>query len=196
VKRFFMLSLLLGGAAFIPCGLHAQAAPEKGGHELEIWTSGGHGVKGIASDIGVWTVGGRYGWILTDARGPGFLRGNFEYALDVVPIFWIFQPGGAAYGVAIDPFAFKWNLSARGRVVPYADIDGGALITNRQTPPGTSRTNFTPSAALGMHVLGKKLNWSAEVRYTHISNAGLASLNPGINALQVRIGVGKFTPAR
>ena len=195
MKRFLMLSLLLGGTAFIPGGLYAQA-PEKGGHELEIWTSGGHGVKGIASDIGVWTVGGRYGWILTDARGPDFLRGNFEYALDVVPIFWIFQPGGAVYGVAIDPFAFKWNLSARGHVVPYADIDGGALVTNRQTPPGTSRTNFTPSAALGMHVLGKKLNWSAEVRYTHISNAGLASLNPGINALQVRIGVGMFTHAR
>ena len=186
--------LLVG--LFICCGsrtIHAQAGPEKGGRELEIWTSGGHGVRGAASDIGVWTAGGRYGWILTGPRGPGLLRGNLEYAVDVVPFFWIFQPGGAAYGVAIDPFAFKWNLTARGRYVPYADLDGGVLLTNRQTPPGTSRTNFTPSAAVGMHILGKKFNWSAEVRYAHISNAGLASINPGVNTLQVRIGVGMFT---
>jgi hypothetical protein len=105
----------------------------------------------------------------------------------------VFQPGGAAYGVAVDPFAFKWNFNARGRVVPYADLDGGVLVSNRQIPPGTSRVNFTPSAALGMHILGRKFNWSAEVRYMHISNAGLGSTNPGINTVQFRIGVGMFT---
>ena len=180
-------------AAIGPSAVRAQAGPEKGGNELQLWTGGGHGVKGLSSDVGVWTVGGRYGWILTSPRGPGFLRGNFEYAVDVVPIFWIFQPQGTAYGVAIDPLVLKWNFSARGRVVPYADLDGGALFTNRQAPPGTSRVNFTPSAALGMHILGKKFNWCAEVRYAHISNAGLSSINPGINSVQVRIGVGKFT---
>jgi len=194
MKRRFVFFLLMG--LFVTCGpapVRSQTGPEKGGSELELWTSGGHSVRGIASDIGVWTAGGRYGWILTDPRGPGFLRGSFEYAVDVVPLVLIFQPGSTAYGVAIDPFALKWNLNARGRYVPYADVDGGVLRTNRQTPPGTSRTNFTPSAAVGVHVLGKRFNWSAEVRYAHISNAGIASINPGINTLQVRIGVGMFT---
>jgi lipid A 3-O-deacylase len=190
---FLLVGLLMTTGA---SAVHAQAGPEKGGHELELWTGGGHAVKGINSDIGVWTVGGRYGWILTGPRGPGFLRGKFEYAVDAVPIFWIFQPGGTAYGVGINPFAFKWNLNARGRVVPYAVIDGGILATNRQTPPGTSRINFTPSAALGMHILGERFNWSAEVRYVHISNAGISSSNPGINTVQVRIGVGMFTHSR
>jgi lipid A 3-O-deacylase len=194
MKAPFVLFLLVGVlATCVPAAVRAQTGPEKGGHELEVWTSGGHSVRGIASDIGVWNAGGRYGWILTSPRGPGFLRGNFEYAVDVVPVFLIFQPGGTAYGVAVDPLALKWNLNARGRYVPYADLDGGVLRTNRQTPPGTARTNFTPSAAVGVHVLGKKFNWSAEVRYAHISNAGIASLNPGINTLQVRIGVGMFT---
>jgi lipid A 3-O-deacylase len=178
------------------CGvsaLHAQTGPEKGGHELELWTGGGHGVKGVASDTGVWTVGGRYGWVLTNPRGPGFLRGKFEYAVDVVPIFWLFQPGNIAYGMAVDPFAFKWNIDTHGQIVPYFDLDGGALITNRQVPPGTSRANFTSSGAVGMHILGKKFNWSAEVRYMHISNAGIASTNPGINTVQVRLGIGTFT---
>jgi lipid A 3-O-deacylase len=176
--------------------VHAQTGPERGGHELELWTGGGHGVKGVASDTGVWTVGGRYGWVLTDPRGPGFLRGNFEYAVDVVPVFWVFQPGGAAYGAAVDPFTLKWNFNPHGRVVPYIDLDGGALVTNRQTPRGTSRVNFTPSAALGIHFLGKRCTWSTEVRYMHISNAGIGSLNPGINTLQLRFGVGMFRRPR
>ena len=188
---FLGLLAIAGGST-----AHAQTGPEKGGHEMQFWTGGGHAVKGINSNVGVWNAGARYGWILTSPRGPGFLRGEFEYAVDVVPIYWIFQPKGTAYGVAVDPFAFKWNFEAHGRVVPYADLDGGALYTNRQTPPGTSRINFTPSAAVGMHILGKKLTWSAEVRYVHISNAGISAINPGINTVQVRIGIGRFTRGR
>jgi hypothetical protein len=52
--------------------------------------------------------------------------------------------------------------------------------------------NFSPSAALGMHLLGDKHALSVELRYLHISNAGLSSPNPGINTVEVRVGVGKF----
>jgi hypothetical protein len=52
--------------------------------------------------------------------------------------------------------------------------------------------NFTPSTALGVHLLGDKHCFSVEVRYLHISNAGLSYYNPGINTVQVRVGVGKF----
>ena len=197
MKRLIVWFLLLGCVTVAGAvRADAQAGPEKGGNELELWTGGGHGVKGIASNTGVWMAGGRYGWVLTDPRGPDFLRGRFEYAVDVVPIFWLFQPGGSAYGVAVDPVVFKWNFDTHGRIVPYVDLDGGVLFTNRKTPPGTSRLNFTPSGAVGIHLLGKKINWSAEVRYMHISNAGFASQNPGINTLQVRIGVGMFTRPR
>jgi hypothetical protein len=47
-------------------------------------------------------------------------------------------------------------------------------------------------AALGTHILGARHNVSLELRYMHISNAGLATPNPGINTVQVRLGVGKF----
>jgi hypothetical protein len=43
-----------------------------------------------------------------------------------------------------------------------------------------------------MHILGEKHNISFELRYMHISNAGLARPNPGINTLQVRLGIGRF----
>jgi hypothetical protein len=30
----------------------------------------------------------------------------------------------------------------------------------------------------------------------HVSNAGLANLNPGVNTVQVRLGIGRFFPER
>ena len=185
--------LLLFALSLLSPVAQAQAGPETGGHELQIWTGGGHGLTGSTSDTGVWNLGLRYGWILTDPVGPGFLRGRFEYAVDVVPVFLVAQRTGTAYGFGLNPFALKWNFAAGHRAVPYVDIGGGTLFTNDRVPPGTSHVNFTTSAAFGMHVLGKKYNWSAEVRYMHISNAGLTTPNPGINTIQLRLGLGRFT---
>ena len=173
--------------------LHAQDGPEHGGHELQIWTGGGHGTNGSQSGDGVFNIGARYGWILTDAQGPGFLRGRFEYAVDVVPVFVVIQTTNTAYGLGVNPFALKWNFAAHGSVVPYVDIGGGTLFTNVKVPEGTSHVNFTTSGALGIHFLRGKYNWSAEVRYMHISNAGISRPNPGINTIQVRLGLGRFT---
>jgi hypothetical protein len=171
----------------------AQADPEQGGHDLQLWTGGGHGLNGSTASSGVWNVGARYGWILTAPHGPGFLRGQFEYAVDVVPVFVVVQRTGTAYGFGLNPFALKWNFTKARKVVPYFELGGGTLFTNANVPPGTSRINFTSSGALGLHFLRSKYNWSAEIRFMHISNAGLASLNPGINTLQLRLGFGRFT---
>jgi Lipid A 3-O-deacylase (PagL) len=170
-----------------------QAGPEGGGHELQFWSGGGHAINGSSSDTGVWNAGFRYGWVLTDPIGPGFVQGRFEYAVDAIPIFLVVQRGGAAYGVGLDPFALKWNFTSQHDVVPYFEIGGGTLFTNTQVPAGTSRVNFTTTGAVGIHFLRSKYNWNAEVRFMHISNAGLGSPNPGINTIQVRLGFGRFT---
>lgn len=174
-------------------GSRAQAGPEDGGHDLQIWTGGGHGLNGSTANSGVWNVGLRYGWILTSPHGPGFLQGQFEYAADVVPVFMVVQRDGTAYGFGLNPFALKWNFTRAHKVVPYIELGGGTLFTNIDVPPGTSRVNFTSSGALGLHFLGNKYNVSAELRFMHISNASLANLNPGINTLQLRLGFGRFT---
>jgi hypothetical protein len=171
----------------------AQAGPVEGGHELQVWTGGGHGINGSQSGDGVWNVGFRYGLILTKPHGPGFLRGRLEYAIDAVPVFMVVQKTNTAYGVGINPFAFKWALDTRTSVVPYLELGGGTLFTNTKVPEGTSRINFTTSGASGIHFLRRKHNISAEVRFMHISNAGLATPNPGINTLQFRIGIGLFS---
>lgn len=174
----------------------AQARLEDGGHEIQLWSGGGHSVSGGTSDTGVWNVGLRYGWILTRPHGPGFLKGRFEYAVDAVPVFLVFQPAGTAYGAGLNPLNLKWNFATRGRVVPYLEISGGTLFTTHDVPSGTSSVNFTSGAALGTHFLGNEHSWSLEIRYLHISNAGLSSPNPGINTVQLRLGVGRVYPRR
>ena len=172
------------------CG--AQSGPEQGGHEVQIWAGGGHSVSGGRGNTGAFNAGLRYGWILTGPHLPSFLRGRFEYAVDAVPIFLIFQPANTAYGVGFDPLGLKWNFDRHGRFSPYFELTGGVLLTDHNVPTGTNTVNFMDQAALGTHILGAKRNISLELRYMHISNAGLANLNPGVNTVQVRLGVGKF----
>src|SRR5207302_9601539 len=131
--------------------------------------------------------------VRTVPHGPDCLRERLEYAVDAVPIFLIVQKRNTAYGVCINPFAFKWALDTHSSVVPYLELGGGTLFTNTKVPEGTSHINFTTSGAAGLHFLRSKHNISAEVRYLHNSNAGLATPNPGINTIQLRLGFGLFS---
>lgn len=185
---FFFLAFLFSAAAL--CA--AQASPEQGGNEVQIWAGGGHSVAGGTSRTATFNAGLRYGWILTGPHLPGILRGRFEYALDAVPLLLVFQPANTAYGVGFDPLGLKWNFERRGRLSPYLELTGGVLFTDHNVPRFTNTVNFMDQAALGTHILGAKYNWSLELRYMHISNAGLGNLNPGINTVQVRLGVGRF----
>lgn len=169
----------------------AQDRPEEGGHEFQVWSGGGPSVPGGTKDTSVWNAGIRYGWVLTAPHGPGFLNGRFEYAVDAVPAFVVFQPRNTVYGAGVNPLGLKWIFATRSSVEPYLELNGGTLFTNHEVPFGTSTINFTSSAAFGLHVL-REHAWTIEVRYTHISNAGLTTPNPGINTVQVRVGFGKF----
>lgn len=205
VRRLLCNFGLATAAALLLAGTFAsaQTGPEQGGTEIELWTAGGHSVPGGTGKTGIWDAGLRYGWVLLDSHGPGFLRGRFEYAIDAVPVYLIFEgntyflPGGrtsanTAYGVGVNPFALKWNFERHGNLVPYAELSGGLLFTTHKVPLGTSSVNFTPSAAFGAHFLTQRFAYTLEARYLHISDAGLSSLNPGINTFEVHFGIGKF----
>ena len=192
--RSWLTALAIVLLASVLCSAQNQNedAPEAGGHEIQLWAGGGHSVGGGRGSTGAFNLGARYGWVITDPHLSGFLRGRFEYTVDVVPVFVIFQPTDTAYGAGFNPLGLKWNFERHGKFSPYLELTGGALFTNHDVPAYTNNVNFTPSAAFGTHILGEKYNWSVELRYLHISNAGLAPLNPGINTVQVRLGIGKF----
>src|SRR5207245_1254957 len=110
-----VLVSLLSSLAMLLCGtVLAQVGPEHGATELQVWTAGGHSVAGGRGSTGIWDAGLRYGWVLTNPHGPGFLKGRFEYALDAVPLYLIFQPANTAYGVGLNPANLEWNFATRG----------------------------------------------------------------------------------
>jgi hypothetical protein len=183
--------------AFCSAGARAQSesstGPAFGSHELQVWAGGGYTVPGGAKNTSIANAGARYGWVLTDLHGPGFLRGRFEFALDAIPVFVLAERGQTVYGASFDPAVLRWNFEQRGRVMPYLELSGGALFTNHAVPPGANAVNFTPSFGVGISVPRGRFRWSAEIRYVHISDSNLTTINPGINTLQLRIGFGRFS---
>ena len=183
------ITIMLGLLLLAPA---ARGQAEKGAREWQLWTGGGHALPSRTPATSVWNVGARYGWILSDPAGFGPLRGRFEYAVEAVPVFWVFQPTGTAYGFGLNPVVLKWNFKPRGHIAPYIEGGGGTLFTTQKVPRGTSRVNFTTTAALGALFLRSKYHWNVEFRFMHISNAGLTTPNPGVDTVQVRIGLGRF----
>jgi lipid A 3-O-deacylase len=192
MKTSHAILLLLALALLCAAAVWAQARPEDGGNEFQVWSGSGHSVPGGRSHTGVWNAGLRYGWILTRPHGPGILKGRFEYVLDATPAFVLWQKNNTAYGGGFSPLGLKWDFATRGRVAPYLELNGGTLFTNKDVPAGTNNVNFTSAAAFGVHLFGEEYAWSLEARYMHISNAGLATPNPGINTVQIRLGIGRF----
>lgn len=193
------LVLLLCAAPRARAQVRAQAGdaagPVKGSNEFEVWSSAGGAVaiNGSAAPVTEWNLGLRYGRVLTDAHGRGPLNGRFEYSFDVIPAFLILQRTGTVYGGGFDPFALKWDFRTRRHIAPFLEISGGALFTTAPVPPRGTAFNFTASTALGAHVMRGRHAVSIDVRWFHISNAHIIAYDPGINAVEVRVGFGLFT---
>jgi len=175
--------------------------PQAGAHELEVFSGSGTGVHGFgqsSATVGnvVWYAGPRYGWVLTDVHGPRFLRGRFEYAMDVIPVFLVLQAGGTTYGSSFDPIVLKWNFARSRGAAPYFELSAGGLATAQQVPRGASHLNFTPSAAFGLRFPRGRNYWSLEFRYIHISDAFITNYNPGMDTLGLLFGFGRFTHSR
>src|SRR6202034_2462153 len=68
--------------------------------ELGVVAGGGTGL-GKSDGTQFAFGGGRAGWILTGNHLPGILRGNFEWAVDVLPLFAVLPPAGGVYGASV-----------------------------------------------------------------------------------------------
>jgi lipid A 3-O-deacylase len=178
--------------------------------DLGVFIDGGFGTTGETSDHFL-NAGVRIGKVLTDAAGPGILRGQFEYAAELIPYWQAFTPketynlitvepprqvttGGTYTGLSMTPIILRWNLVRWKRVMPWLQGGGGLLWTNHKFPPngprGTSVWNFEPQFGVGMHYFVKPnqaITFAANA--VHISNASLGDANPGVNAtVQFQIG--------
>ena len=100
------------------------------------------------------------GKVLTGNYGPGPLRGNFEYAVEVFPFWQSYTPkfqresctpvspipeggspvlcsapytvGGTFTGVSVTPIILRWNFAGTRRVSPWVQGAGGVIWTNHK----------------------------------------------------------------
>ncbi len=163
--------------------------------DFGIWADGGFSVPGGTKDTQIVSAGGRLGKVLTADHFPSFLRGNFEWSADLVPLCYVWQPVPAknAYGEGFNPINLKWNFTSSPRIVPYLELGSGVLFTSHVVPLNTSHVNFVTHATLGFQFFNNdRRAFTTGILYEHISNAGLTVPNPGVNTVQFQIGLNWF----
>jgi lipid A 3-O-deacylase len=153
-------------------------------HTIQLGLLGGGGTGlGKSSGTQFGYAGGRGGIVLSPDFLPGLLRGNFEWAADVLPMYVVFPPQSAVWGGSIRPVIWQWNFTSFRHVAPYVAAVGGIAFTRQNVPPGdTSQVNFTPGIAFGSNVFVKRRRaLFFEGSIAHLSSASLGNRNPGYN---------------
>jgi lipid A 3-O-deacylase len=163
--------------------------------DFGIWADGGFSVPGGTKDTQIISAGGRMGKVLAGDHFPSFLRGNFEWSADLVPLYYVWQPAPAknAYGEGFNPINLKWNFTSLTRIVPYLELGSGVLFSSHVVPLNTSHVNFVTHATLGFQFFNNdRRAFTTGILYEHISNAGLTVPNPGVNTVQFQVGLNWF----
>jgi lipid A 3-O-deacylase len=119
---------------------------------------GGFGVTEQRNSFGFLMAGVHAGKVLTGNVGPGMVRGNFEYAVEVFPFWQSYTPtsqrqncvaiagsqtascsapfkiGGTFTGVSITPMLLRWNFIGTKHWAPWIQGTGGVVWTNHKYP--------------------------------------------------------------
>jgi len=201
--RKTVVALLLVSFLSVPAIAQTSQYLKKGTWEFGLWGGGGNGL----SNANRWrfaNAGFRVGKVLSNERGTGFFRGNFEFTADIIPLWLVRQdrtieltPEQAGlpplingqkpyillntgrretvYGGGFAPVILKWNFTRGRKIAPYVAAEGGAIFTTRDIPsPNTSFVNFTPGAAFGIQYFTTEKQ--ALIFSTHITHISNASL--------------------
>ena len=156
----------------------AQGLPSssltRGTWELGVFAGGGDGL-GKSDNTQFLVAGGRGGLVLTGEHLPGILRGNFEWAVEVIPVYIVFPPNGGIYGGSVKPFLWEWNFTHFQKVSPFFGVAGGALFTRANIPPGdTSTVNFTPQIDLSVTKTNGQTTYVPGTPVTYTTTVGNA----------------------
>ncbi|MGB7191526.1 MAG: acyloxyacyl hydrolase [Acidobacteriaceae bacterium] len=179
-KKFWLCGFL-GAAFFAASGVasaqtaraavSAKDAPAKAALATDPWEfgaffQGGMGT-GERSSFTFASAGVRLGKVITDQHLPGILRGQFEYAGELMPYWGAFTPpphvalteyeyegqtgyilapyGGGTYtGFSITPIILRWNFAPSRHFAPWFQGAGGLVYTPHKFPPDILVTHGTP----------------------------------------------------
>jgi lipid A 3-O-deacylase len=138
----------------------------------------------------------RLGWMLSDPIKTKYVgTGAFELLLELTNSVIIRGYGSYLRGFTV---LGRYNLLlSNPKWVPYFQAGAGIVINDAykdmtQSSIGQS-VEFTPQGSIGLHYfVGRKWAVDVEGMFHHISNAGLAERNRGINAVGGFLGVTYF----
>jgi hypothetical protein len=130
--------------------------------EFGVHAQGGVGVTEDRGSFRFFMVGVHAGKVLTATEGKGILRGNFEYGMELFPLWQSYTPtsqrqncvyvtgtfgleesqcsapftiGGTFTGISITPIVLRWNFAGTGRFAPWMQGAGGLVWTDHKYPP-------------------------------------------------------------
>lgn len=87
-------------------------------------------------------------------------------------------------GAAISPVGFQWNFRPRHKIQPLIDWHGGYMFSTQAIPIDFAGSfNFTLDVGAGLEFYRSKTrSIRVEYRFHHLSNAGTAEENPGVDS--------------
>lgn len=144
----------------------AQAALATDPWEFGVFFQGGMGIA-ERNDFIFTSAGVRLGKVITGQHLPGILRGQFEYAGELMPYWgahtppphvaetkyeyegqtgYVLEPwGGGNYtGFSITPIILRWNFAPSRHFVPWVQGAGGLVYTTHKFPPDILVPHGTP----------------------------------------------------
>lgn len=119
---------------------------------------------------------------ITDPIGNGWYRGQVSLGAEMV--YLEFREPIVTHGIGFTP-RIKYTFVALGRLRPYLEFTGGPFWTDLggRIREQANEFNFVLSGGVGVSwFLTRQLAINAGYRFHHISNAGTAFPNLGLNA--------------
>jgi lipid A 3-O-deacylase len=119
---------------------------------------------------------------LTDPIGDSWYRGQISIGAEMV--YLQFREPVLTHGVGFTP-RIKYTFVALGRLRPYAEFTGGPFWTDLggNIDEQANEFNFVLTGGVGVSwFISPQVAFNAGYRFHHISNAGTAFPNLGLNA--------------
>lgn len=144
----------------------------------------------VQTDLDLWYVGARLGWLPFDPLGAGWYRGALEVGLE--PIYQAYTSPQTAYYAGLAAVA-KYHVLSLGRFVPYAELGAAAGGTNLKVIEIDSSFAFWLGGGVGAsYFLTDTTALYAGYRMVHISNGNTDTPNRGFEAHTGVAGVSFF----
>ena len=138
----------------------------------------------------------RYGWMLNDPRGNGFLRGNWEFMIAAFGGPITKGPGDCFVG---GDLILRYNfVQPQASVVPYLQINGGGAYSDAAHDDRVQDLlgddwSFALGASFGLRwMMNERWAVTTAFEWRHFSNAGSDDRNRGYNGLGGTVGVSFF----